>query len=76
MAAVRGSMTEGKTKIMSKEAIGVAASSAASGVGTVNSIWLWLIADPAAHSMTILTGILVLSQLYWGWRKFIKESRS
>ncbi|MDN7558233.1 hypothetical protein [Burkholderia orbicola] len=57
---------------MHKETIASATSGAASGVGITNSVWLWLTADPAAHTITILTVLLIASQLFWGWRKFFK----
>jgi len=57
---------------MNKQAMATAANVATSGAGVLNSAWLWFIADPAAHTLSILTGALVVSQLYWGWMKFLK----
>lgn len=58
---------------MNRETTAMAASGVASSAGIGNSIWLWMISDPAAHGLTVLTGLLVLSQLFWGWRKFLRE---
>lgn len=57
---------------MHKETVSITTSGAISGAGIANSLWLWLIADPASHSLSILTGLLIASQLFWGWRKFLK----
>ncbi|QBQ99262.1 hypothetical protein [Paraburkholderia pallida] len=57
---------------MNKQTMASTASGVISGAGVINSTWLWFLADPAAHTLSILTALLVISQLFWGWRKFLK----
>lgn len=61
---------------MHKEFISAGTNGAASVAGVASSWWLWLIDPNSAHIVTVLTVILILSQLVWGWRKFFKEQRS
>jgi hypothetical protein len=58
---------------MHKEIIATATNAATSAAGVTSSWWLWLIDPNSAHVVTVLTVILILSQLIWGWRKFFKE---
>ncbi|MFM0020918.1 hypothetical protein [Paraburkholderia azotifigens] len=58
---------------MHKEVISTSANGATSLAGITSSWWLWLTDPNAAHIVTVLTVILLLSQLVWGWRKFFKE---
>lgn len=58
---------------MNKEAIAASANGVTSAAGITSSWWLWLTDPNSAHVITVLTGILILSQLIWGWRKFFKD---
>lgn len=57
---------------MHKETIAMAASGATSAAGVASSWWLWLIGHSGADVVTALTALLIASQLFWGWRKFLK----
>jgi len=57
---------------MHKEMIATTASGATSATGVASSAWLWLVDPNSAHIVTVLTVALIISQLIWGWRKFIK----
>ncbi|MCA8018065.1 hypothetical protein [Burkholderia metallica] len=57
---------------MNKATITTAVSGGASVLGALNTWWMWFKADPSAHTIAILTGSLIASQLFWGWRKFFK----
>jgi hypothetical protein len=61
---------------MHKEVVAAATNGAASAAGVTSSWWLWLIDPSMAHIVTVLTVILILSQLVWGWRKFFSEARN
>ncbi|MGG1943189.1 hypothetical protein AB1286_33145 [Trinickia sp. NRRL B-1857] len=61
---------------MHKEMVAAATNGTASAVGVTSSWWLWLIDPNSAHIVTLLTVILILSQLVWGWRKFFSEARN
>lgn len=58
---------------MHKEVITSAASGTASAVGVASSWWLWLIDQNAAHIVSALTIALIISQLFWGWRKYFRS---
>ncbi|MDR7006094.1 hypothetical protein J2W46_002998 [Paraburkholderia strydomiana] len=58
---------------MHKETIAASANGATSLAGIGSSWWLWLTDPNSAHVVSVLTMILILSQLVWGWRKFFKE---
>lgn len=60
---------------MHKEMVSAATNLTASTGGIASSWWLWLIDPNSAHIVTILTILLILSQLVWGWRKFFKDSK-
>lgn len=57
---------------MHKEMIATTASGATSATGVASSWWLWLVDPNLAHIVTVLTIILILSQLIWGWRKTLR----
>lgn len=67
-------MTRGQ--LMHKELVSVTTNAAASTGGVASSWWLWLIDPNSAHVITVLTAILILSQLIWGWRRFFREKQS
>lgn len=58
---------------MHREIIGASTNGATSLAGITSSWWLWLTDPNSAHFVTILTAVLIVSQLIWGWRKFFKE---
>ena len=58
---------------MHKDVLTAGTNLATSASGIASSCWLWLTDPNAAHIVTLLTVILILSQLIWGWRKFFKE---
>lgn len=58
---------------MHKETIAAGTNGVSSLAGITSSWWLWLTDPNAAHVVTVLTIVLILSQLIWGWRKFLKE---
>jgi hypothetical protein len=55
---------------MHKEIISAATNGASSVGGVGVSWWLWLVDPNSAHIVTVLTVMLIISQLIWGWRKF------
>jgi hypothetical protein len=55
---------------MKKEVVTAAAQTTPAIVG---DIWLWLANHELAWFVSALTIVWILSQLYWGWRKFLKE---
>lgn len=38
-------------------------------------IWLWLANHELAWFVSLLTIIYICSQLWWGWRKYLKEQK-
>lgn len=58
---------------MHKEIVAAGMNGATSTASVISSWWLWLIGANSAHLVTVLTIVLILSQLVWGWRKFFKE---
>lgn len=58
---------------VNKEIAASAISAGTSVAGIANSWWLWLTNSNAAHVVTMLTILLIVSQLIWGWRRFFKE---
>jgi hypothetical protein len=55
---------------MHKEMIVTTANGATSATGIASSWWLWLVDPNSAHIVTVLTVLLILSQLVWGWSKY------
>ncbi|GAB2885942.1 hypothetical protein GCM10027093_21260 [Paraburkholderia jirisanensis] len=58
---------------MHKEIVSTTTNAATSAGGIASSWWLWLTDPSLAHFVTILTAILIASQLFWGWRRFFRE---
>ncbi|MFM0300021.1 hypothetical protein PQQ99_07825 [Paraburkholderia sediminicola] len=61
---------------MHKEMIATTTSGVTSATGVASSWWLWLVDPNSAHVVTMLTVLLIVSQLIWGWAKFLKGKQS
>ncbi|NPT50715.1 hypothetical protein GNZ10_13505 [Ralstonia sp. 3N] len=53
----------------------IATAVAQTGPVVISDVWLWLINHELAWFVSALTIVWILSQLYWGWRKYLKEQK-
>ncbi|MEK6357500.1 MAG: hypothetical protein V4796_32425 [Burkholderia cenocepacia] len=51
---------------------GMVKATAQSAPPITSSIVLWFFNHDAAWWVSVLTAVYVISQLFWGWRKFFK----
>lgn len=60
---------------MDRETIASAVKAASTPTGGICTFWLWLSGHDAAWYIAILTGLLLVSQLFWGWSKWFDGAR-
>lgn len=51
----------------------IATAAAQTGPAIISDVWLWLMNHELAWFVSALTIVWIISQLYWGWRKYLKE---
>jgi hypothetical protein len=57
---------------MNRETMASAVMAASTPTGAGCSLWLWLSGHDAAWYIAILTGVLLASQLFWGWARWFR----